>query len=127
VSVSSTGDYLLNVLPALILTASGIGLLLPAVSIAATADVASDIQGAAASLLTTSQQVGAALGVAALATIAATRTSAGAGASAGYSTAFLVSATAMIVAVAVVAVTFTNTHPEPSPPPHRQHRTRRRS
>lgn len=127
VSVSSTGDYLLNVLPALILTASGIGLLLPAVSIAATADVASDIQGAAASLLTTSQQVGAALGVAALATIAATRTSAGAIASAGYSTAFLVSATAMIVAVAVVAVTFTNKHPEPSPPPHRQHRTRRRS
>jgi MFS family permease len=127
VSVSSTGDYLLNVLPALILTASGIGLLLPAVSIAATADVAADIQGAAASLLTTSQQVGAALGVAALATIAATRTSAGAGASAGYSTAFLVSATAMIVAVAVVAVTFTNKHPEPSPPPHRQPRTRRRS
>lgn len=127
VSVSSTGDYLLNVLPALILTASGIGLLLPAVSIAATADVASDIQGAAASLLTTSQQVGAALGVAALATIAATRTSAGASASAGYSTAFLVSATAMIVAVAVVAVTFTNKHPEPSPPPHRQPRTRRRS
>jgi EmrB/QacA subfamily drug resistance transporter len=106
VSLSTAGEYLLNVLPALILTAAGIGLLLPAVSIAATSDVAAHIQGAAASLLTTSQQVGAALGVATLATIAATRTSAGASASAGYSTDFVVSALAMILAVAVVAVTF---------------------
>ena len=107
VSLSTTGDYLLNVLPALVLTAAGIGLLLPAVSIAATADVAASVQGAAASLLTTSQQVGAALGVATLATIAATRTSAGASAAGGYSTAFVVSALAMIVAVAVVILTFT--------------------
>ena len=107
VSLSTTGDYLLNVLPALVLTAAGIGLLLPAVSIAATADVAASVQGAAASLLTTSQQVGAALGVATLATIAATRTSAGASASEGYSTAFVVSALAMIVAVVVVIATFT--------------------
>jgi MFS family permease len=55
VSLSTTGDYLVNVLPALVLTATGIGLLLPAVSIAATADVAAGVQGAAASLLTTSQ------------------------------------------------------------------------
>ena len=107
VSLSTTGDYLLNVLPALVLTAAGIGLLLPAVSIAATADVAASVQGAAASLLTTSQQVGAALGVATLATIAATRTSAAVSAAGGYSTAFVVSALAMIVAVAVVILTFT--------------------
>jgi len=106
VSLSTTGDYLLNVLPALILTAAGIGLLLPAVSIAATADVAANVQGAAASLLTTSQQVGAALGVATLATIAATRTSAGASVSAGYSTAYVISAIAMIGAAVIVAVTF---------------------
>jgi hypothetical protein len=117
VSLSTTGDYLVNILPALVLTAAGIGLLLPAVSIAATADVAPNVQGAAASLLTTSQQVGAALGVATLATIAATRTSAGASASAGYSTAFLVSAIAMIVVVVVVAVTFSRTDPASSPSP----------
>lgn len=116
VSLSTTGDYLLNVLPALILTAAGIGLLLPAVSIAATADVAANIQGSAASLLTTSQQVGAALGVATLATIAATRTSAGASAAGGYSTAYLVSAAAMIVAVVLVAATFTKQNSAPSHP-----------
>jgi len=112
VSLSTTGDYLVNVLPALVLTAAGIGLLLPAVSIAATADVAANVQGAAASLLTTSQQVGAALGVATLATIAATRTSAGASISAGYSTAFVVSAIAMIFAAIIVAVTFSK---DPAP------------
>ena len=116
VSLSTTGSYLLNVLPALLLTAAGIGLLLPAVSIAATADVASNVQGAAASLLTTSQQVGAALGVAALATIAASRTSAGASASGGYSTAFLVSAIAMVIVVVIVAATFTKPEPASSTP-----------
>jgi MFS family permease len=116
VSLSTAGDYLLNVLPALVLTAAGIGLLLPAVSIAATADVAAGVQGAAASLLTTSQQVGAALGVATLATVAASRTSAGASVSGGYSTAFVISAMTMIVVVIVVAVTFSRT-PAPSPAP----------
>jgi EmrB/QacA subfamily drug resistance transporter len=111
VSLSTTGDYLLNVLPALVLTAAGIGLLLPAVSIAATADVAADVQGAAASLLTTSQQVGAALGVATLATVAASRTSAGASISGGYSTAYVISAIAMIVAAVVVALTFSKAEP----------------
>jgi len=113
VSLSTTGDYLLNVLPALVLTAAGIGLLLPAVSIAATSDVAAGVQGAAASLLTTSQQVGAALGVATLATVAASRTSAGVSISGGYSTAFVISAIAMIVVVIVVAVTFSRS-PAPS-------------
>jgi putative multiple sugar transport system permease protein len=116
VSLSTAGDYLLNVLPALVLTAAGIGLLLPAVSIAATADVAAGVQGAAARLLTTSQQVGAALGVATLATVAASRTSAGASVSGGYSTAFVISAMAMIVVVIVVAVTFSRT-PAPSTGP----------
>lgn len=117
VSLSTTGDYLLNVLPALVLTAGGIGLLLPAVSIAATADVASDVEGAAASLLTTSQQVGAALGVAALATVAATRTSAGASLAGGYSTAYFVAAAAMVVVVVIAAVTFTKQGTAPPSPP----------
>lgn len=116
-SLSTTGDYLLNVLPALVLTAAGIGLLLPAVSIAATADVAAKVQGTAASLLTTSQQVGAALGVASLATIAATRTSAGASVAGGYATAFLVSAAAMVVVAVIVAMTFTKKDPSPPTPP----------
>jgi EmrB/QacA subfamily drug resistance transporter len=114
VSLSTTGDYLMNVLPALVLTAAGIGLLLPAVSIAATADVAAAVQGAAASLLTTSQQVGAALGVATLATIAATRTATGTSVAGGYSTAYVISAAAMLLVVAVVALTFSKKTP-PTP------------
>jgi len=115
VFLSSTGSYLVNVFPALVLTAAGIGLLLPAVSIAATADVAADVQGQAASLLTTSQQTGAALGVATLATIAATRTATGASVAAGYSTAFLISTVAMLVALVLVAVTFSKDRAQPTP------------
>jgi MFS family permease len=52
----------------------GIGLSLPTASIAITTGVRSKDQGLAGALFTTSQQTGAAMGLAALATIAAVRT-----------------------------------------------------
>ena len=109
--LSPEATYLANILPGLVLTALGIGLLLPALSIAATADIPASVQGEGASLLTTAQQIGAALGVATLASIAATRTSAGASVADGYASAFLVSACAMVVALVVVVISFRRTVP----------------
>ncbi|MGN7223784.1 MFS transporter [Curtobacterium flaccumfaciens] len=109
--LSPEATYLANILPGLVLTALGIGLLLPALSIAATADIPASVQGEGASLLTTAQQIGAALGVATLASIAATRSSAGASVADGYASAFLVSACAMVVALVVVVISFRRTVP----------------
>jgi EmrB/QacA subfamily drug resistance transporter len=104
--ISAHGTYALNVLPALLFTSVGIGLILPAVSVAATANVAAGSQGAAASLLTTGQQIGAAIGVASLATVAAARSRETGMVSEGFSTAFLVSTALMIVVALVMAFMF---------------------
>lgn len=104
--ITTTGSYAVDILPGLLLTALGIGLLLPALSIAATAQVEASVQGEAASLLTTAQQIGAALGVASLATVAALRTTAGASVAGGFATSFVVSACAMLAVLVLVAVTF---------------------
>ena len=58
------------VLPGLMLTAFGMGLVFPAASIGATSGVPLGDQGIAAGLLNTAQQVGSAVGLAVLATIA---------------------------------------------------------
>src|SRR2546421_3476950 len=72
--MTSGGSYVVNVLPGLLLTALGIALALPAASIGATTGVVRREQGLAGGMFTTSQQIGSAVGLALLATIAATRT-----------------------------------------------------
>jgi len=67
-------SYPAGVLPGLIITAVGVGLALPSASIAITSGVQARDQGLAGALFTTSQQTGAAIGVAVLATAAAART-----------------------------------------------------
>lgn len=64
------GTYGQYVLPGLLFTAFGMGLVFPAASIGATTGVAVGDQGIAAGLLNTTQQVGSAVGLAILATIA---------------------------------------------------------
>jgi MFS family permease len=64
------GTYWQYVLPGLLFTAFGMGLVFPAASIGATSGVALGDQGIAAGLLNTSQQVGSAVGLSVLATIA---------------------------------------------------------
>ena len=64
------GTYWQNALPGLLFTAFGMGLVFPAASIGATSGVAPGDQGIAAGLLNTSQQVGSAVGLAVLATVA---------------------------------------------------------
>ena len=68
------GQYVSDVLPALLVTAAGLGLGFVAATIAATAGVSERQQGLASGLLNTSQQIGGSLGLAVLATIAASRT-----------------------------------------------------
>jgi MFS family permease len=105
VKVWSAGTYAEVVLPGLLLSASGMGFALPAASVALTNGVGPRDAGLAGALFVASQQVGGAVGLAALATIAAARTAtSGASLQTGYGMAFLVS-TALIFAAIVVAST----------------------
>jgi EmrB/QacA subfamily drug resistance transporter len=69
--LTSGGSYGVNVLPGLLLTAFGMGLAFPATSVGAISGVAPSEQGSAAAIFNTSQQVGSAVGLSLLATIAA--------------------------------------------------------
>jgi MFS family permease len=103
--ISDSATYLAVVLPGLILTSLGIGLALPTASIAITSGVRRQDQGLAGALFTTSQQTGAAVGLAVLATAAAARTArAGGSLVAGYRLSFLISAAIIVFAVVLVTV-----------------------
>jgi MFS family permease len=109
--VSVQATYVGVVLPGLILTSMGIGLALPTASIAITNGVRREDQGLAGALFTTSQQTGAAVGLAVLATAAAARTAAMAGGPlaagslvAGYRLSFLISAGIIVVAAVLVTI-----------------------
>jgi EmrB/QacA subfamily drug resistance transporter len=72
--VSVDGSYLGDLLPGFLLTGVGIGFSFVPISIAALAGVQSHEAGLASGLFNTSQQIGGALGIAALSTIATSRT-----------------------------------------------------
>ncbi len=91
-TISNTGSYQLNVLGGIIITAFGMGLTFPTISVAVTSGVGPGERGMAGGLFVTAQQVGQAIGLAALATIAAAVTNAHHGSLVtGYKAAFLVS------------------------------------
>ncbi|HTX27296.1 MAG TPA: MFS transporter [Streptosporangiaceae bacterium] len=103
--MSVDATYLAIVLPGLILTSLGIGLALPTASIVITSGVRPEDQGLAGALFTTSQQTGAAIGLAVLATAAAARTAHAAGSLvAGYRLSFLIATGIIVLAAALVAV-----------------------
>jgi EmrB/QacA subfamily drug resistance transporter len=72
--VSVGGSYLGDLLPGFLLIGIGIGFSFVPISIAALAGVRASEAGLASGLINTSQQIGGALGIAALSTIATTRT-----------------------------------------------------
>ncbi len=72
--VSVGGSYLGDLLPGFLLIGIGIGFSFVPISIAALAGVKASEAGLASGLINTSQQIGGALGIAALSTIATTRT-----------------------------------------------------
>jgi EmrB/QacA subfamily drug resistance transporter len=128
--VSPGASYVTTVLPGLILTALGIGLALPAASIAITSGVRGRDQGLAGALFTTSQQTGAAVGLAILATAAAARTAHAASSlptvasraahaadslTAGYRLSFLLAAGIALLAGALVAIQLRARPGQPEP------------
>src|SRR5207247_1320233 len=74
--VSVGGSYLADLLPGLLLVAVGIGFSFVPISIAALAGIQAAEAGLASGLINTSQQIGGALGIAALSSIATSRTDA---------------------------------------------------
>jgi EmrB/QacA subfamily drug resistance transporter len=72
--VSVGGSYVADLLPGFLLIGAGIGFSFVPISIAALAGVQASEAGLASGLINTTQQIGGALGIAALSTIATTRT-----------------------------------------------------
>jgi EmrB/QacA subfamily drug resistance transporter len=72
------GSYVADVLPAMILTSLGMGAVFMPLTLVATTGLDNEDQGLASGLFNTSQQIGGALGLAVLSTIAAGRTKAAA-------------------------------------------------
>jgi MFS family permease len=110
--VPAEGTYLLDVLPSALLLGTGVGVAFPALATLAMSGATPGDAGLASGLVNTTTQVGAAVGLAVLATVSATRTGSltAHGASTvtaltgGYRYAFGVSV-ALVLAAAVVAVT----------------------
>jgi EmrB/QacA subfamily drug resistance transporter len=104
-TISAAGSYQLNVLGGIMITAFGMGLAFPTASVAVTSGVGPGERGLAGGLFVTAQQVGQAIGLAALATIAAAQTDAHHGSLvSGYKASFLVAIGIAVVAVLIVAI-----------------------
>lgn len=117
--ISASGTYSLNVLGGLVFTAVGMGLVFPTASVAVTSGMGANESGLAGGLFATSQQVGQAIGLAALATIAAARTSSRHGSLvSGYQLSFLLSVGVVAVALATVLAQH---HKSNKRPPRRIH------
>jgi MFS family permease len=109
------GSYLANVLPSIIVSSLGMGAVFMPLTLIATTGLADQDQGLASGLFNTSQQVGGALGLAVLSTLAASRTSAAGGSTAhglvvGFHWAFAAGAVIMVAALVVMAVLLRKHH-----------------
>lgn len=105
-----TGHGLATILLGLEVMSLGMGLAFPSAAIGATTGVGNNQQGVASGLLTTSQQVGAAVVLAILATLAASRTNITGSLTAGYRLGFLVAATMVAVCgFAIIAMRLVQT------------------
>jgi EmrB/QacA subfamily drug resistance transporter len=115
------GHYLSDLLPAMVLLGIGGGLTFPALMTLAMSSAAPEDSGLASGLVNTTQQVGGALGLAILATVAEDRTGAATSAAAlvdGYGAAFEVAsglvAVALVLAVVILRRTAPATAAEPA-------------
>ncbi|MEW2507956.1 MFS transporter [Amycolatopsis sp. NPDC047767] len=103
--ITPAASYPAAVLPGLVLTAAGVGLALPTASIAITSGVRASDQGLAGALFTTSQQTGAAVGLAILATAAAAATDGHNGSLVdGYRLSFVIATGLAVVAAIIVTL-----------------------
>jgi MFS family permease len=109
------GTYAADVLPALLLTSLGMGGVFVSLTLVATTGLEDDDQGLASGLFNTSQQIGGALGLAILSTIAASRTNAAHGTEAanlvhGFHYAFAGSAVFLLAGLASLVVLLRQHH-----------------
>jgi MFS family permease len=116
--LSVSGSYAVNVLPGVLLTSFGMGLLFPTIAVTVTSGVEPGDRGLAGGLLAASQQVGMAVGLAVLATVAAARSHAVTGPAAvalvsGYRLSFWVAAGIAACALAVVLLLMRGNRPSP--------------
>lgn len=105
-------SYAADLLPAFLMLGFGAGLSFPAVSVTAMSDVAPERAGVASGFMTTAHEVGAALGVAVLAAVAATGAGGAGTLVAGYGDAFLVAAIAAGAVTLAALATFPVVRPE---------------
>lgn len=115
----SEPSYRTDMLPPLIVMGLGVGVAIPAVIMLAMAGAAPSDSGLVSGLGNTAQQAGGALGLAALAAVAAARTAGRPSVPAlrdGYSLAFLTAA-AFILAALLLATFLLRPVPQPTPPP----------
>jgi len=101
------GSYLQNVLPSIALSSLGMGAVFMPLTLVATTGLEDEDQGLASGLFNTSQQVGGALGLAVLSTLAASKTASAGGSTAhalvvGFHWAFAAGALVMVAALAVM-------------------------
>jgi EmrB/QacA subfamily drug resistance transporter len=109
------GSYLVNVLPALLLTALGLGGVFMPLTLIATTGLDDSDQGLASGLFNTSQQIGGALGLAVLSTIATAQTTSAGGSQAhalvsGFHWAFGIGAIVTLAALAVLVALLRRHH-----------------
>jgi EmrB/QacA subfamily drug resistance transporter len=97
---ATSGGYLEGVLPALLITAPGVGLVFVSVTVAATAGVAPSQSGLASGLVNSTQQLGTAIGIAVLVAVSSSQTSL----STGFESAFTLAAGFAAAAAAVTAL-----------------------
>jgi sugar phosphate permease len=110
------GEYLIDVLPPMVLIGVGAGLSFPAVVTLAMSGATESDSGLASGLVNTTQQIGGALGLAVLATLATSHTealradgeSAAAALTGGYQLAFAIAAGLVAVAVLLAATVLRN-------------------
>jgi EmrB/QacA subfamily drug resistance transporter len=108
-TLTPDGSYWTGFLPGLVLLALGMGNAFVPLTLIATSGVAPDDQGLASGLFNTSQQIGGALGLAVLSTVASQASAGAHGSRAavlthGYTTAFGVGTALLVAAAAVVVV-----------------------
>ncbi len=109
------GSYAVNVLPSILLSSLGMGAVFMSLTLIATTGLADEDQGLASGLFNTSQQVGGALGLAVLSTLAASKTSSAGGSPlnglvTGFHWAFAAGAVAMLLALAVMIALLRQRH-----------------
>ncbi len=109
------GSYAGDVLPSILLSSLGMGAVFMPLTLIATTGLADEDQGLASGLFNTSQQIGGALGLAVLSTLAASRTSAAGGSQAhalvvGFHWAFGAGAAVMLGALAVLVALLRKRH-----------------